>query len=162
MGQGARKVVVVLDTSASMKAQDVSPSRFEAARAGAASLVRGLGEGAEVMVIEAGVQPKVTAALARDRERALGAISRGAAPRPADPARRSGADGARPRRRATRAPRSTCSPTAPSPAQSEDTTDARVRVDRRRRAGQERRDHEPLRSARTTTAPSTTRRSSRS
>src|SRR5437667_4205880 len=32
MGQGARKVVVVLDTSASMKAQDVSPSRFEAAR----------------------------------------------------------------------------------------------------------------------------------
>src|SRR5712671_771523 len=28
MGQGARKVVVVLDTSASMKAQDVSPSRF--------------------------------------------------------------------------------------------------------------------------------------
>ncbi|MGH7346648.1 MAG: vWA domain-containing protein, partial [Candidatus Rokuibacteriota bacterium] len=80
MGQGARKVVVVLDTSASMKAQDVSPSRFEVARAGAASLVRGLGEGAEVMVIEAGVQPKVTAALARDRERALGAI-RSAQPR---------------------------------------------------------------------------------
>src|SRR5256886_3109525 len=74
MGQGARKVVVVLDTSASMKAQDVSPSRFEVARAGALSLVRGLGEGAEVMVIEAGVQPKVTAAMARDRERALGAI----------------------------------------------------------------------------------------
>jgi Ca-activated chloride channel homolog len=75
MGQGARKVVVVLDTSASMKARDVSPSRFEAARAGAASLVRGLGEGAEVMVIEAGVQPKVTAALARDRERAVAAIN---------------------------------------------------------------------------------------
>jgi uncharacterized membrane protein len=74
MGQGARKVVVVLDTSASMKARDVSPSRFEAARAGAAALVRGLGEGAEVMVIEAGVQPKVTAALARDRERAQAAI----------------------------------------------------------------------------------------
>jgi len=80
MGQGARKVVVVLDTSASMKARDVSPSRFEVARAGAASLVRGLGEGAEVMVIEAGVQPKVTAALARDRERALAAI-RAAQPR---------------------------------------------------------------------------------
>src|SRR3989441_3278870 len=74
MGQGARKVVVVLDTSASMKARDVSPSRFEAARAGAAALVRGLGEGAEVMIIEAGVQPKVTAALSRDRERALAAI----------------------------------------------------------------------------------------
>src|SRR6267143_852292 len=74
MGQGARKVVVVLDTSASMKARDVPPSRFEVARAGAVALVRGLGEGAEVMVIEAGVQPKVTAALARDRERALAAI----------------------------------------------------------------------------------------
>jgi Ca-activated chloride channel homolog len=80
MGQGARKVVIVLDTSASMKAHDVAPSRFEAARAGATGLVRGLGEGAEVMVIEAGVQPKVTAALARDRERALAAI-RGAQPR---------------------------------------------------------------------------------
>ena len=80
MGQGARKVVVVLDTSASMKARDVSPSRFEVARSRAASLVRGLGEGAEVMVIEAGVQPKVTAALARDRERALAAI-RAAQPR---------------------------------------------------------------------------------
>src|SRR5262249_61429932 len=74
MGQGARKVVVVLDTSASMKARDVSPSRFEVARAGAASLVRGLGEGAEVMVIEAGVQPKVTAAPARGRGRAPAAL----------------------------------------------------------------------------------------
>jgi uncharacterized membrane protein len=73
-GDGARKVVVVLDTSASMKGRDVSPSRFEAARSAAAALVRRLSEGAEVMVIEAGVQPKVTAALGRDRERALAAI----------------------------------------------------------------------------------------
>ena len=36
MGEGARKLVVVLDTSASMRARDVSPSRFEAARAQAA------------------------------------------------------------------------------------------------------------------------------
>ena len=28
MGEGARKLVVVLDTSASMRARDVSPSRF--------------------------------------------------------------------------------------------------------------------------------------
>jgi Ca-activated chloride channel family protein len=74
MGEGARKVVVVLDTSASMKARDLSPSRFDVARAEAASLVRRLGEGAEVMVIEAGVQPTVTAALSRDRDRALSAI----------------------------------------------------------------------------------------
>jgi Ca-activated chloride channel homolog len=74
MGHGAQKVVIVLDTSASMKARDVSPSRFEAARAEAASLVAHLGEGAEVMVIESGVQPRVSAALGRDRERALTAI----------------------------------------------------------------------------------------
>src|SRR5947208_4112627 len=72
MGQGARKVVVVLDLSASMKAHDVSPSRFEAARAAAVSLVRGLGEGAAVMVIEAAVQPQGTAAVERERERGLG------------------------------------------------------------------------------------------
>src|SRR5438876_390955 len=79
-GEGARKVVVVLDTSASMKARDVSPSRFEAARADALSFVRRLGEGAEIMVIESGVQPHVTAALGRDRDRALSAI-RAARPR---------------------------------------------------------------------------------
>jgi uncharacterized membrane protein len=79
MGHGARKVVVVLDTSASMKARDVSPSRFARAQAEAAGLVSRLGEGAEVMVIEAGVQPKVAAALGRDRDRALGAIASGQA-----------------------------------------------------------------------------------
>ena len=74
MGDGARKVVVVLDTSASMKARDVSPSRFDVARAEATQLVGRLSEGAEVMVIETGVQPKVAAALGRDRQLALAAI----------------------------------------------------------------------------------------
>src|SRR2546425_10310770 len=74
LGDGARKVVVVLDNSASMKATDVSPSRFERAKAEAAALVRRLSEGAEVMVIESGVQPLVTAAMSRDRDRALDAI----------------------------------------------------------------------------------------
>jgi uncharacterized membrane protein len=75
MGHGARKVVLVLDTSASMKARDVGPSRFAQAQAQAAVVVSRLGEGAEVMVIEAGIQPKVAAALGRDRDRALGAIA---------------------------------------------------------------------------------------
>src|SRR5262249_14665107 len=68
------KVVVVMDTSASMKARDGGGTRFGAARAQAASLVSGLGEGAEVMVIESGVQPRVLAPLSRDRERAVSAI----------------------------------------------------------------------------------------
>ena len=74
MGQGARKVVVVLDTSASMKARDVSPSRFAVAKSEAVTLVNRLGEGAEVMVIETGVQPRVLVPLGRDRERAVAAI----------------------------------------------------------------------------------------
>jgi uncharacterized membrane protein len=80
MGEGARKVVVVLDTSASMKARESGGTRFNAARAEAAGIVRRLGEAAEVMVLEAGVQPRVLAPLGRDRERALSAI-RSAQPR---------------------------------------------------------------------------------
>jgi uncharacterized membrane protein len=80
MGQGARRVAVVLDASASMKARDVSPSRFAVARSQAAALVSQLGEGAEVMVVETGVHPRVLAPLSRDRERALAAI-RSAQPR---------------------------------------------------------------------------------
>src|SRR2546430_15319660 len=57
-----------------MKARDVSPSRFDVARAEATQLVGRLSEGAEVMVIETGVQPKVAAALGRDRQLALAAI----------------------------------------------------------------------------------------
>jgi uncharacterized membrane protein len=74
IGHGSDKVVVVLDTSASMKARDVSPSRFEVARGQAAGLVGRLPEGAEVMVIEASVQPRVVAPLGRDRDRAVSAI----------------------------------------------------------------------------------------
>lgn len=74
MGQGARKVAVILDASASMKARDGAGSRFAQARAEAAALVSRLGEGAEVMVIEAAAQPRVLAPLSRDRERALAAI----------------------------------------------------------------------------------------
>ncbi len=79
-GQGARKVAVVLDTSASMKARDVGGSRFAAVRAQAGALVSQLGEGAEVMVVETGVHPRVQAPLSRDRERALTAV-RAAQPR---------------------------------------------------------------------------------
>jgi uncharacterized membrane protein len=80
LGHGAQKVVVVLDTSASMKATDVSPTRFSEARKQALALVGRLGAGAEVMVIEAGVNPRVTASLTRDHSRAEAAI-RDAEPR---------------------------------------------------------------------------------
>ena len=74
MGHGAKRIVVVLDTSASMKATDVSPSRFVRAQREALDLVNGLGAGAEVMVIEAAVQPRVLAPFGHDREQTLAAI----------------------------------------------------------------------------------------
>ncbi|OGA87604.1 MAG: hypothetical protein A3G27_18705 [Betaproteobacteria bacterium RIFCSPLOWO2_12_FULL_66_14] len=80
LGEAKRKVVIVLDTSASMKARDVSPSRFDAARSQADALVRGLREGTKVMVIEAGIQPRVAAPLTADHGLAQDAL-RSAAPR---------------------------------------------------------------------------------
>jgi uncharacterized membrane protein len=74
MGFGAKRVAVVMDTSASMKATDVSPSRFAQAQREALALVGRLGEGAEVMVIEAGVQPRVVVPWSRDRDKILAAI----------------------------------------------------------------------------------------
>src|SRR5260370_32618984 len=74
MGHGAKRIVIVLDTSASMKATDVSPSRFVRAQREALAVVGRLGAGAEVMVIEAAVQPRVLAPFGRDREQTLAAI----------------------------------------------------------------------------------------
>jgi uncharacterized membrane protein len=76
LGEGERRAIIVLDVSASMNARDVSPSRFEVARSQAAALVRGLGEGAEVMVMAAGAQPQVLAPFNRERDRALAALRR--------------------------------------------------------------------------------------
>jgi Mg-chelatase subunit ChlD len=73
-GYGAKKVVVVLDASASMKATDVSPSRFVRAQREALGLVGRLGEGAEVMVIEADVQPKVLVPFTRDRDQVVSGL----------------------------------------------------------------------------------------
>ena len=74
MGETERKLVVVLDTSASMKARDISPSRFDEAKTRAVALVEGLLEGTQVMVIEAGIQPRVIAPMGNDRRRAVDAI----------------------------------------------------------------------------------------
>ena len=58
MGEGSRKVVVVAGHLRVHEGADVSPTRFDAARGEAVQLVRRLREGAEVMVLEAGVQPR--------------------------------------------------------------------------------------------------------
>jgi uncharacterized membrane protein len=74
MGQGAKRVAIVMDSSASMKATDVAGSRFIQARRAALGLLGQLGEGAEVMVIEAGVQPRVLVPFTREHDRVASAI----------------------------------------------------------------------------------------
>ena len=74
MGQGAKRVAIVLDSSASMKATDVPASRFIQAQRAALGLIGQLGEGAEVMVIDAGVQPKVLVPFTRQHDRVASAI----------------------------------------------------------------------------------------
>ncbi|HKW91192.1 MAG TPA: VWA domain-containing protein [Methylomirabilota bacterium] len=74
MGQGAKRVAIVMDTSASMKATDVSPSRFVQAQRAALAMLGRLGEGAEVMVVDAGVQPRVVVPFTREHDRVASAI----------------------------------------------------------------------------------------
>jgi len=75
-GHGNKRVVIVMDSSASMKAGDVSPSRFVQAQREVLGLLGRLGEGAEVMVIEAGVQPRVLVPFTRDHAH-VGSVIRG-------------------------------------------------------------------------------------
>jgi uncharacterized membrane protein len=73
-GRGAERLVLVLDTSASMTARDVGGSRFRQAQRLAVALVDEAGRGAEVAVIEAGTQPVVRVPFTRDRDRARRAV----------------------------------------------------------------------------------------
>lgn len=55
----ARRIVVVMDTSASMLAADISPTRLDAARASVHRLLDGLRFRDEVAIVSAGPQPEV-------------------------------------------------------------------------------------------------------
>ena len=59
--------VILLDASASMNATDVTPSRFEAARRAAQTLIDTLPSAAPVTLIVAGQQPQVIASAETDR-----------------------------------------------------------------------------------------------
>ncbi len=59
----ARRLVLVVDNSASMNVNDVSPSRLEAAKAEARRLVDGLRLGDELAIIAAGPEPRVACGL---------------------------------------------------------------------------------------------------
>jgi len=63
-----RSVVIVLDSSASMQAVDVKPSRFGKAVEAATEVVGGLEGADEAMVIEAGPDTRVVSSFSRDKE----------------------------------------------------------------------------------------------
>ncbi len=60
----ARRIVAVIDISASMKAQDVSPSRFEAARTAVHRVLDGLRFRDEMAIVSAGGRPEVILGMA--------------------------------------------------------------------------------------------------
>ncbi len=60
----ARRMVLVLDTSASMRAGDVAPSRFEAARKSAHQVLDGLRSRDQVAIVSAGSRPEVVLGMA--------------------------------------------------------------------------------------------------
>lgn len=65
-GSASRVLILVIDTSASMAATDVEPSRLEAAKARARQLVDGLPDNARVTVIAAGDAAQVMIASSQD------------------------------------------------------------------------------------------------
>lgn len=71
---GGRRLVVVLDSSASMAATDTRPTRLEAARAAARRLVSEMNPGDRMVVIEAGPHAQALTAFSDDRGALLRAI----------------------------------------------------------------------------------------
>src|SRR5262249_16714978 len=55
----ARRMVLIVDNSASMNARDVSPSRLDAAKSQGRQVIDGLRPGDELAIIAAGAQPRV-------------------------------------------------------------------------------------------------------
>jgi Ca-activated chloride channel family protein len=73
-GSSSQAAIIILDTSASMAATDVVPSRMENARLQARQVVEGLPDDARVTVIAAGEGAQVLAASSQDRRQVYQAI----------------------------------------------------------------------------------------
>jgi len=70
-----RSVVIVLDSSASMRSTDARPDRFSEAKDAAQGVIDGLQGADEAMIIEAGAETRVAAPFSRDKERLSRALS---------------------------------------------------------------------------------------
>jgi Ca-activated chloride channel homolog len=69
-GAGGQAAIIILDTSASMAAQDVSPNRLESAKQRANQLVDDLPDSARTTIIEAGQEARVLLSSSLDRRQA--------------------------------------------------------------------------------------------
>lgn len=67
--------VLVVDTSASMRARDVSPSRLDAAKSRIRRFVQKLNPGEQLAIVEAGAQVRVLASLTSDKQKLLDAVN---------------------------------------------------------------------------------------
>lgn len=74
-GVSENRIVVVLDSSASMQSTDVSPSRFEDAKRKAIDVVRRMGPGDTMLVITAGAKARVVASFTSDKRALAAAIT---------------------------------------------------------------------------------------
>lgn len=74
-GVSENRIVVIMDASASMKATDVSPSRFEQAKSRALDIVRRMGPGDTMLVITAASKTRVVASSTSDKKALVSAVS---------------------------------------------------------------------------------------
>ncbi len=75
-GISENRIVVVLDSSASMQSTDVKPSRFEDAKSKAIGIVRKMGPGDTMLVITVGAKTRVVASFTSDKRALSAAISK--------------------------------------------------------------------------------------
>jgi len=73
---GGRNIVLLMDTSASMQATDVAPSRIEIAKQKARELVDNLKPGDRMMVLSAGARPRAVTGFTSERPELRRAIDR--------------------------------------------------------------------------------------
>jgi hypothetical protein len=72
--QSARRVILVIDNSASMNATDVEPSRLAKAKEEAHKIVKGLRPRDEMAIVAAGTQPRVVCGLTGHQKTLRGAL----------------------------------------------------------------------------------------
>ena len=75
-GISENKIVVILDSSASMQSMDVSPSRFEVAKSQAIGIVNKMGPGDTMLVMTVGAKSRVIIPFTSDKRALNGAISK--------------------------------------------------------------------------------------